>query len=107
VDELSHTILEGHRFAVEPIGAGEELLSWNLPFGRALRAIRPGEYLCNAGVLRRRHQVQAGFFGDLPVSQAVSERCVQSKLLQESRVSLANAFSPDRAVVTWRVGIIG
>jgi altronate dehydratase len=49
--ELPHSILEGHRFAVEPIAAGQELLSWNLPFGRALRSIRPGEYLCNAGVL--------------------------------------------------------
>ena len=51
VHELSHAILEGHRFAVEPILPGAELLSWNLPFGRALRSIRPGEYLCNASVL--------------------------------------------------------
>ncbi|HSD54569.1 MAG TPA: UxaA family hydrolase [Burkholderiales bacterium] len=48
---LSHTILEGHRFAVEPIAAGAALLSWGLPFGRALRAIEPGEYVCNAGIL--------------------------------------------------------
>ncbi|MFO1466015.1 MAG: UxaA family hydrolase [Steroidobacteraceae bacterium] len=48
---LSHSMLEGHRFAVRPIGAGDWLLSWNQPFGRALRAIQPGEYLCNAGVL--------------------------------------------------------
>ena len=51
VHQLSHTVLEGHRFGVEPILAGRELLSWNLPFGRALRSIRPGEYLCNANVL--------------------------------------------------------
>jgi altronate dehydratase len=51
VHALSHAILEGHRFAVEPIEAGGELLSWQLPFGRALRPIRPGEYLCNASVL--------------------------------------------------------
>ena len=51
VHVLSHDILEGHRFAVQPIVAGHELLSWNLPFGRALRSIRPGEYLCNASVL--------------------------------------------------------
>ena len=48
---LTHTILEGHRFAIEPIAEGETLLSWGLPFGRALRAIQPGEYLCNAGIL--------------------------------------------------------
>ena len=36
---LSHTVLEGHRFAVQPIDAGELLLSWQLPFGAALRPI--------------------------------------------------------------------
>jgi hypothetical protein len=51
VHALSHSILEGHRFAVAPIGAGEALLSWHQPFGRALQQIRPGEYLCNAGTL--------------------------------------------------------
>jgi altronate dehydratase len=51
VHSLSHSILEGHRFAIAPLKAGDYLLSWNLPFGRALRAIKPGEYLCNAGVL--------------------------------------------------------
>ena len=51
VASLTHTILEGHRFAIEPIAEGEPLLSWGLPFGRALRAIEPGEYLCNAGIL--------------------------------------------------------
>jgi len=51
VRSLTHTILEGHRFAIEPIAVGEPLLSWGLPFGRALRAIEPGEYVCNAGIL--------------------------------------------------------
>ena len=48
---LSHTILEGHRFAVQSIPAGASLLSWGMPFGRALRDIAPGEYVCNARVL--------------------------------------------------------
>ncbi len=48
---LSHTILEGHRFAVRPIPAGAPLLSWGKTFGRALRDIAPGEYVSNAGVL--------------------------------------------------------
>lgn len=48
---LSHTLLEGHRFAVKPIGRGEALLSWELPFGYATRAIQPGEYVCNVGML--------------------------------------------------------
>lgn len=48
---LAHTVLEGHRFAVQPIGAGAALLSWGLPFGTALAAIAPGDYVCNASML--------------------------------------------------------
>ncbi|MEE8394963.1 MAG: UxaA family hydrolase, partial [bacterium] len=48
---LSHTVLEGHRFAVRPVAKGEAVLSWGLPFGTALRPIAPGGYLCNARVL--------------------------------------------------------
>ncbi|NJN82244.1 MAG: altronate dehydratase, partial [Caldilineaceae bacterium] len=48
---LSHTVLEGHRFAVQPIVAGEPLLSWELPFGVATRDIAPGEYVCNESML--------------------------------------------------------
>lgn len=44
---LRHTVLEGHRFAVRPIGRGEALLSWGMPFGHALTAIAPGDYVCN------------------------------------------------------------
>lgn len=33
---LSQTILVGHRFVVKRISKGEFLLSWNMPFGRAL-----------------------------------------------------------------------
>lgn len=48
---LSHTLLEGHRFAVAPIQPGEPLLSWGLPFGYATQPIAPGNYVCNAGML--------------------------------------------------------
>ena len=48
---LNYTVLEGHRFAVRPIDMGSPLLSWGKTFGRALRDIVPGEYVCNAGVL--------------------------------------------------------
>ncbi|MDJ0755489.1 MAG: UxaA family hydrolase [Ardenticatenaceae bacterium] len=48
---ISHTILEGHRFAIQPIPAGSPLLSWGMPFGRALHHIAPGEYVCNENVL--------------------------------------------------------
>ena len=52
VFEFSHTVLEGHRFAIFRIRKGEPLLSWGLPFGLALRDIEPGEYLCNEKILR-------------------------------------------------------
>lgn len=44
-------MLEGHRFAHRAILKGEPLLSWDLPFGYALRNIAPGEYVCNATIL--------------------------------------------------------
>jgi altronate dehydratase len=48
---LQHTVLEGHRFAVQPIRPGEMLLSWGQPFGAAITAIAPGDYVCNQAVL--------------------------------------------------------
>ena len=45
--ELSHTILEGHRFAIKSISGAAPLLSWGLPFGFATRSITPGDYVCN------------------------------------------------------------
>ena len=44
---ISHTVLEGHRFAIADVARGELLRSWKLPFGTALRDIRPGDYVCN------------------------------------------------------------
>ena len=48
---LTHTLMEGHRFAVSPIARGAALLSWELPFGVALTDIARGEYVSNAGML--------------------------------------------------------
>ncbi len=48
---LPFTVLEGHRFAVAPIAAGEFLLSWGLPFARALVPIAPGDYVSNQSML--------------------------------------------------------
>ena len=47
---LSHNILEGHRFAIQPIPPGGELTSWGQRFGVATREIEPGEYVMNEGV---------------------------------------------------------
>ena len=49
--ELDSTVMEGHRFAVQPISSGEELLSWGLPFGKAISDIAPGSYVCNEPML--------------------------------------------------------
>jgi altronate dehydratase len=60
---IPHTVLEGHRFAVERIPEGGDLLSWGLPFGRALVDVSPGDYACNEKilrVLRERFDVPAG-----------------------------------------------
>ncbi|SDX88442.1 UxaA family hydrolase [Paenibacillus sp. CF384] len=48
---LDYTVMEGHRFAVRAIAPGEELLSWELPFGVALMPIDPGHYVINETVL--------------------------------------------------------
>jgi altronate dehydratase len=48
---LSHTLLEGHRFAVQAINIGDAVLSWGLPFGTAVENIGPGDYICNAEIL--------------------------------------------------------
>lgn len=49
---IPHTVLEGHRFAVRPIGAGANLLSWGLPFGIASKSVQPGDYMCNEKILK-------------------------------------------------------
>src|ERR1700694_4910199 len=48
---LERTVLLGHRFAVRSLDAGDQLLSWSLPFGIAIRPIPAGAYLCNAAML--------------------------------------------------------
>ena len=48
---ISHTVLEGHRFAFSNIEEGEYLLSWGLPFGTATSVIKAGEYVCNPKML--------------------------------------------------------
>jgi altronate dehydratase len=48
---LPHTVLEGHRFAVQAIATGQPLLSWGLPFSHAITPIAPGDYVCNQSML--------------------------------------------------------
>ncbi len=71
---LAHTLLEGHRFAVQPIPAGEPVLSWGLPFGRATRDIAPGDYICNADILEALRVRRVDF--DLPDHPNFEDRVV-------------------------------
>lgn len=86
---LPNTILEGHRFAIIPISSGEPLLSWNLPFGTALREIAPGEYICNAKILDALRHRHIDF--NLPESPNFEDRLVRYKF-DETR------FTPGRQV---------
>ena len=50
--KLSHGVMEGHRFTVTEIAKGHELLSWGLPFGKAISDIKPGDYALNESMKR-------------------------------------------------------
>ena len=69
---VPHTVLEGHRFAVERIGEGEDLLSWGLAFGKALKDIEPGDYSCNEKILRVAIATLSPGAGRRPTSSNVS-----------------------------------
>ncbi|MEZ5274775.1 MAG: UxaA family hydrolase [Opitutaceae bacterium] len=75
------TVLLGHRFAVSSVGAGEDLLSWGRPFGKAIRPIVAGEYVCNEEILRALSVRKAGgVFPETPnfVSRIVAYRLDES-----------------------------
>lgn len=48
---FGHTVPEGHRFAVRPLAAGEQVLSWGSPFGTVTRPTAAGEYLVSERML--------------------------------------------------------
>jgi hypothetical protein len=62
---LSHTVLEGHRFAVRHMPVRTRLLSWGLTFGEAVAPIAPGDYIANARVLAA---LRARGLTDLPAA---------------------------------------
>ncbi len=76
------TIMEGHRFATEPISAGSELRSWGLPFGLASRDIAPGTYICNAKILQALSGRQLDF--QLPLESNFADK-IEPYTLDESR----------------------
>jgi altronate dehydratase small subunit len=42
---LSQAIVMGHKAAVRPIAAGESIIKFGIPIGRATRDIAPGEWV--------------------------------------------------------------
>ena len=79
--EIPHTILEGHRFAVEPVDKGEDLLSWALRFGRAVRDIAPGDYACNGKILKVLAERHVDF--ELPSEPNFSDAELEPYVLDE------------------------
>src|SRR5215213_9346747 len=78
---VGHTVLEGHRFAVEPISEGEDLLSWGLRFGRAVRDMAPGDYACNGKILKVLAERHMGF--ELPPEPNFSDAELDPYVLDE------------------------
>jgi hypothetical protein len=77
---LSHTVLEGHRFAIRALEPRARLLSWGLTFGEALVPVAPGDYLANERVLAHLRARGVPFalpaaanFADLIVPHTVDE----------------------------------
>ena len=87
--KIQHTILEGHRFVLIPIGSGEPLLSWALPFGTAIRDLFPGEYVCNEKILIALGQRNIDF--DLPHKPNFLDVMVEHQID-------ATSFSPGQQV---------
>jgi altronate dehydratase len=79
--EIPHTILEGHRFAVDPLEKGEDLLSWGLRFGRAVRDIAPGDYACNGKILKVLAERHVDF--ELPSEPNFSDAELEPYVLDE------------------------
>ncbi|GIV78044.1 MAG: hypothetical protein KatS3mg050_2438 [Litorilinea sp.] len=108
---LPHTVLEGHRFAVQPIEPGQPLLSWQLPFGIATRPIQPGDYICNESILEALrvrdvdvHLPDVGNFQDrivpFELDEATFQPAPQVPPYPETRTFLGYRRGPGRGVGT-------
>lgn len=75
---LTHTILEGHRFAIQYIAAGDYLYSWEMPFGTATKFIAPGDYVCNPSTLEALRGRSIDF--TLPASSNFADKIPPFKL---------------------------
>ncbi len=95
---IDWTILEGHRFAIEPIPAGAALLSWGLPFGYALRDIAPGEYLHNARMLDALRLRDVGF--PLPETPNFRDTALEAYALDETQFQAGVQVEPLQGDIT-------
>jgi altronate dehydratase len=96
---LQSTVMEGHRFAVAGMPAGAPLLSWGLPFGVALHAIEPGDYVCNEGMLAALAGRDLDFA--LP-GQANFADCLAPYELDEATFIPGNQVAPVAVQATFR-----
>lgn len=115
--ELNCTVLEGHRFAIRPIGPGEPLLSWGLPFGVATQGLEPGTYVCNPGMLEALRIRRLDFelpseanFEDQITPYVVDEDsfqpAIQLPLYEQGRTFMGYRRSPARGVGTRNVIVL-
>ncbi|PXY22664.1 UxaA family hydrolase [Prauserella muralis] len=96
---LRHAVPEGHRFVVRAVEQGAPLLSWSTPFARALRDLRPGDYVCTArslDVLRSR-----GVSG-LPSEPSAEDVPLEPYRLEESALRLGEQIDPVAVPATFR-----
>jgi altronate dehydratase len=91
---LSHTVMEGHRFAATEIITDEPLLSWGLPFGTAIRGIGPGQCLASDRMLSVLSSRRLDFA--LPDSPNFSDREHHFEL-DPSRVEVGEQVAPHRS----------
>ena len=102
---VGHTVLEGHRFAVRNIPEGEDLLSWGLRFGRAVRDIAPGDYVCNPKILKALSERHVDF--ELPPEPNFHDAELQPYALDEENFRPGEPvplYDEPRAFVGYRRG---
>jgi altronate dehydratase len=88
---LPHTVLEGHRFVVRPIGKDEPLLSWSTPFARAQRDLAVGDCVCTPSSLGN---LQARGVTGLPASATAANVSLDPYRLDESALRVGAQVDP-------------
>jgi altronate dehydratase len=93
--KIPFSVLEGHRLATRNIEQGDLLQSWGTPFGRALKSMRLGDYICNARMLDAMEERRVPF--ELPALPNFENFRAPFNLDQE-------AFEPGKQVPTSNEG---